>query len=34
MVLGLMMISLCKEYYSFFLAQGLVLGAGSALVYG
>lgn len=34
MVFGLMMISLCQEYYQFFLAQGLVLGAGSALVYG
>ncbi|GBE88131.1 major facilitator superfamily domain-containing protein [Sparassis latifolia] len=33
LVFGLMMTSLCKEYYQFFLAQGLVFGAGSALVF-
>jgi len=31
-VFGLMMVSLCKEYYQFFLAQGVVVGFGTALV--
>ncbi|TCD65380.1 hypothetical protein EIP91_002744 [Steccherinum ochraceum] len=32
-VFGLMMVSLCKEYYQFFLAEGLILGVGTALVF-
>ncbi|THH28773.1 hypothetical protein EUX98_g5413 [Antrodiella citrinella] len=31
-VMGLMMVSLCKDYYQFFLAQGVAIGLGSALV--
>lgn len=33
MVFGHMMVSLCKVYYEFFLAQGVVIGAGGALVF-
>jgi MFS family permease len=32
-VFGLMMTSLCKEYWQFFLAQGIVLGSGLSLVF-
>jgi len=33
MVFGLMMLSLCKEYYQFFLVQAFLIGGGMALVY-
>ncbi|TCD63145.1 hypothetical protein EIP91_005904 [Steccherinum ochraceum] len=33
MVFGHMMVSLCKVYYQFFLAQGVVIGTGGALVF-
>ncbi|KAI0946413.1 hypothetical protein AcW1_009883 [Taiwanofungus camphoratus] len=33
LVFGLMMTSLCKEYYQFFLAQGLVFGTGCSMVF-
>ncbi|KAF4612598.1 hypothetical protein G7Y89_g15582 [Cudoniella acicularis] len=33
MVIGIMMISLCHEYYQFFLAQALVTGMGFGLVF-
>ncbi|KAH8096883.1 major facilitator superfamily domain-containing protein [Cristinia sonorae] len=32
-VFGLMMVSLCKSYYQFFLAEGIILGIGNALVF-
>ena len=31
-VFGLMMTSICHEYWQFFLAQGVVTGAGLSLV--
>lgn len=33
MTLGLMMVSLCRNYYELFLAQGVVVGLGGALAY-
>jgi len=33
LVFGLMMLSLCKQYYQFFLAQGFLIGVGSGLAY-
>lgn len=33
MVFGLMMTSLCTQYYQFFLAQGLCIGFGSAFIF-
>ncbi|KAH8101283.1 major facilitator superfamily domain-containing protein [Cristinia sonorae] len=32
-IFGHMMVSLCKEYYQFFLAQGVVIGFGGAMVF-
>lgn len=32
-VLGLMMLSICKEYYQFFLAQGILTAMGVSLTY-
>ena len=34
MTFGLMMLSLCTEYYQFFLCQGIAVGLGQALMYG
>ena len=34
LVFGFMMLSLCKEYYQFFLCQSILIGTGSTMVFG
>ena len=34
LVFGFMMLSLCKEYYQFFLCQSILIGLGSTMVFG